>query len=128
MPVLEQLTTVVVDCADPAALAEFYRKATGWELTHSDADFASLGAAGAGSAGPGLAFARVEGYRAPRWPEESAHLHLDFTVPDLDRAVTELLALGASRPAHQPGEGQWVVLTDPQGHAFCLAPAATATN
>ncbi|MFG2912683.1 VOC family protein [Kitasatospora sp. NPDC048298] len=125
MPALEQLTTVVVDCADPVALADFYRKATGWELTHSDQDFCSLSA---GSAGPGLAFVRVEGYRTPGWPEGSAHLHLDFTVPDLDRAVGELLALGASRPAFQPGEGQWVVLTDPEGGPFCLIPATTATT
>ncbi|MEU8691570.1 VOC family protein [Streptomyces sp. NPDC048665] len=125
MPVLEQLTTVVVDCADPAALAAFYQKATGWELTYADKDFASLGA---GSAGAGLAFVRVEGYQAPKWPEGSTHLHLDFTVSDLARAVEELLALGASRPAFQPGEGQWVVLSDPQGHLFCLIPATTATN
>ncbi|MQY12465.1 hypothetical protein SRB5_25990 [Streptomyces sp. RB5] len=123
MSVVEQLATVVVDCADPVALATFYQKATGWELTHSDEDFASLGADGAG---PGLAFVRVEGYEAPRWPEGNKHVHLDFTVRDLDRAVEELLALGASRPAFQPGEGEWVVLTDPQGHLFCLAPAASA--
>ncbi|MFE7465204.1 VOC family protein [Streptomyces sp. NPDC057499] len=125
MPVLEQLTTVVIDCADPVALAAFYQKATGWEITYSDEDFASLSADGAG---PGLAFVRVEGYRTPQWPEGNKHLHLDFTVPDLDRAVEELLALGSSRPAFQPGEGQWVVLTDPQGHPFCLIPATTAAN
>lgn len=125
MPTLDQLTTVVVDCADPVALADFYQKATDWELTHSKRDFTSLGA---GGAGPGLAFVRVEGHRTPGWPEGNAQLHLDFTVPDLDRAVEELLALGASRPAFQPGEGQWVVLTDPQGHPFCLIPATTAAN
>ncbi|WP_338493986.1 VOC family protein [Streptomyces sp. SJL17-4] len=125
MPVLEQLTTVVVDCADPVALAAFYQKATGRELTYSAEDFASLGG---DSTGPGLAFVRVEGYQAPQWPEGDKHLHLDFTVPDLDHAVEELLALGAFRPAFQPGEGQWVVLTDPQGHPFCLIPATTATN
>lgn len=125
MPVLEQLTTVVVDCVDPVALAAFYQHATGWQLTHSDKDFASLSA---GSAGVGLAFVRVEGHRAPPWPDESAHLHLDFTVTDLERAVEALLALGASRPDFQPGEGQWVVLTDPQGHPFCLVPAAPTAN
>ncbi|MEU6663361.1 VOC family protein [Streptomyces sp. NPDC046821] len=117
---LEQLTTVVVDCANPLALADFYQKATGWELTNRDEDFASLDA---GSTVPGLAFIRVEGYEAPQWPEGSKHLHLDFTVTDLDGAVEELLALGASRPAFQLGEGQWVVLIDPQGHPFCLIPA-----
>ncbi|MFB7907840.1 VOC family protein [Kitasatospora sp. NPDC056076] len=124
MPVLAQLTTVVVDCADPVALAAFYRHATDWELTYSDQDFASLSA---GSTGSGLAFVRVEGYQAPQWPEGSKHLHLDFAVADLEGAVEALLALGASRPEFQPGEGRWVVLTDPQGHPFCLVPAVTAT-
>ncbi|MFV5991657.1 VOC family protein [Streptomyces sp. NPDC056231] len=122
MPVLEQLTTVVVDCADPVALATFYQQATGWELTYSDKDFASISAAGTGA---GLAFVRVEGYQAPKWPEGSPHLHLDFTTSDPDRAVEELLALGATRPAFQPGDGQWVVLLDPQGKPFCLIPATT---
>ncbi|MBO1420076.1 VOC family protein, partial [Streptomyces sp. FH025] len=120
MPVLDQLTTVVVDCADPVALAEFYRRATGWELVGSDEEFAALAAPGGG---PGLAFARVDGHRAPQWPEGAKRVHFDFTVPDLAGAVEELLTLGATRPEHQPGEGQWVVLLDPQGHPFCLAEA-----
>ncbi|MFE4592760.1 VOC family protein [Streptomyces laurentii] len=125
MSVLAQLTTVVVDCADPAALAAFYQKATGWELSYSDEDFASLDAGGTG-AGAGLAFVRVEGHQAQTWPEGNKHLHLDFTVSDLAGAVEELLALGASKPDFQPGEGQWVVLTDPQGNPFCLIPATAA--
>ncbi|MFC9896467.1 VOC family protein [Nocardia sp. NPDC127579] len=115
MPVLDHLSTIVIDCADPVALAAFYQKATGWELTDSDDDFASLGT------GPSLAFARVEGYQAGRWPEGAKHLHLDFTVADPERAVAELLALGATKPDFQPGAGQWVVLLDPEGHPFCLA-------
>ncbi|MFE7524314.1 VOC family protein [Kitasatospora sp. NPDC057542] len=121
MSVLNQPATIVLDSADPLALAAFYQKATGWELTHSDEDFASLAPAGAA---PGLAFVRVDGHRAPGWPEGGARLHLDFAVADLPGAVGELLALGATRPAFQPGEGQWVVLLDPQGHPFCLAPSA----
>jgi predicted enzyme related to lactoylglutathione lyase len=120
MPVLDQLSTVVLDCADPVALAAFYQQATGWELSYSDQNFASLGA---GDKAPGLAFVRVDGYRAPQWPEGAKYQHLDFTVADLDAAVEALLALGASRPDTQPGKGQWVVLTDPEGHPFCLCPA-----
>ncbi|MEU8516826.1 VOC family protein [Kitasatospora sp. NPDC048722] len=125
MAVLEQLATVVVDCADPVALAAFYQKATGWEPTHSDQDFVALGA---GGPGPGPAFVRVQGHRAPQWPAGGKQLHLDFTVPALDRAVDELLALGATRPVFQPGEGRWVVLVDPQGNPICLIPAAPVAN
>ncbi|MFI8456679.1 VOC family protein [Kitasatospora sp. NPDC085464] len=118
MPVLKQLSTIVIDCADPVALAAFYQKATGWEITHSDQDFASLG----DGTPVRLAFVRVDGYRAPGWPGGAAHVHLDFTVADVHRAAEELLAFGASRPEFQPGEDEWIVLTDPEGHPFCLTP------
>ncbi|MBD3006385.1 VOC family protein [Streptomyces sp. 5-10] len=121
MSALKQLGTVVFDCADPAALAAFYQKATGWEITHSDQDFASLG----GGTPVQLAFVRVDGYEAPSWPEDLKYMHLDFTVADLDAAAGALLDLGASRPDFQPGEGQWIVLTDPEGHPFCLTAAPT---
>ncbi|KND26072.1 VOC family protein [Streptomyces acidiscabies] len=121
MPVLKQLSTVVIDCADPVALAAFYRKATEWEITYSDQNFVSLGK----GTPVQLAFVRVEGYQAPGWPDGAKHVHLDFTVTDLDGTAGELLALGASRPEFQPGEGQWIVLTDPEGHPFCLTSDAT---
>jgi predicted enzyme related to lactoylglutathione lyase len=125
MPALTQLSTVVIDCADPAALAAFYQGATGWKITYSDRDFASLGD---GDGTVQLAFARVEGYQAPDWPDGDKHLHLDFTVTDLDGAAGELLGIGASRPEFQPGDGQWIVLTDPEGHPFCLTADTTGTT
>lgn len=68
-----------------------------------------------------LGFQRVEGYTGPGWPDPAKHAHLDFTVTDLGTAVSEAVALGASRPDYQPGGDSWVVLTDPEGHTFCLA-------
>jgi catechol 2,3-dioxygenase-like lactoylglutathione lyase family enzyme len=121
MPVLKQLSTVTIDCADPIALAAFYQKATGWEISSSEPDFAALGS----SASPlQLAFVRIDGYRSPGWPEGAAQLHLDFTVGDLAAAVDELIGLGASRPDLQPSDGAWVVLADPEGHPFCLSADA----
>lgn len=127
MPVLAKLTAVVIDCADPAALAEFYRKVTGWEVTDKEGDFAALG-----DGGPvRICFQRVEGHHAPAWPGAAARAHLDLAVADLDGAVGELLAAGASKPDFQPGGGDfqpgggaWVVLTDPEGHPFCLSAGA----
>ncbi|MCT2592145.1 VOC family protein [Streptomyces sp. N2-109] len=116
MPALAEFTAVVIDCADPAVLADFYRKATGWEILYSDQDFASLG-----NGGPvQVAFQRIEGYQAPGWPDGRKHAHLDLTVTDLARTAKELLAIGAAKPEFQPGGGEWVVLTDPEGHPFCL--------
>ncbi|MEU0812417.1 VOC family protein [Streptomyces sp. NPDC005970] len=123
MPVLKQLSTVVFDCADPAALAAFYQKATGWEITSSGQDFASVG----NGTPVQLGFVRAAGYRPPSWPDGATQVHLDFTVTDLDGAVEELVGIGASRPDFQPGEGRWIVLTDPEGHPFCLVPDASGS-
>ncbi|MFS8099878.1 VOC family protein [Lentzea alba] len=116
MTALAQLTTIVLDCADPVPLAEFYRAVTGWKVISSDADSVYLG-----DEGVQIAFVRVEGYEPPGWPGTDKQAHLDFQVADLDLAVKQLLALGATKPEFQPGEGSWTVLADPQGHLLCLA-------
>jgi catechol 2,3-dioxygenase-like lactoylglutathione lyase family enzyme len=113
------IAAVVLDAADPPALAEFYRKVTGWELDAADEDFVSLRDEGAVR----LAVQRVVGHHAPAWPDERARVHLDLAVDDPAGAVAEMLALGATRPEFQPGGDDWVVLADPEGHVFCVAAA-----
>lgn len=46
-------------------------------------------------------------------------MHFDFQVGDLDFAVAEALALGATVAEHQP-QAHLRVLFDPAGHPFCL--------
>ncbi|MET9631699.1 VOC family protein [Lentzea sp. NPDC006480] len=111
-----QLTTIVLDCADPGQLAEFYKAVTGWEVTSSGDDYAYLG----GDGKIQLAFVKVEGYEPPAWPGPAKQAHLDFQVDDVEVSVKELLALGATRPEFQPGGDGWTVLADPQGHLLCL--------
>ncbi len=117
MTTTTKLSAIIFDCADPAALADFYSKATGWKTTSADDDFVYLS-----DGGPiQLAFQRVDGYRPPDWPDPEKHAHLDLQVEDLERAEKELRALGAEKPDFQPGDG-WVVLRDPAGHPFCVMP------
>ncbi|HEY6593128.1 MAG TPA: VOC family protein [Asanoa sp.] len=109
------LSSIVIDTADPAALAAFYGGVTGWAVSYQDDDFAILGD------GPvKLGFQRIEGYRPPGWPDPAKHAHLDLKVDDLETATKEVLALGAAKPDFQPGGNDWTVLTDPEGHPFCL--------
>jgi predicted enzyme related to lactoylglutathione lyase len=70
-------------------------------------------------------FGRVDGYEAPGWPDSAApkRYHLDLRVDDVAKAVERCLELGAGKPEFQPGGGRWTVLTDPDGHPFCLCPA-----
>jgi predicted enzyme related to lactoylglutathione lyase len=116
MPQLAQLSTIIIDCAEPGPLAEFYRTMTGWEVSYSDADSVYLGGDPIQ-----LAFQRIADYQPPGWPDPAKHAHLDFKVADLEDTVKQLLAIGATKPEFQPGGGDWVVLTDPQGHPFCVA-------
>jgi len=119
MPAQMTLSAITLDCADPLALAAFYRQATGFEPhPKSDADFAGLTAPD----GLFLAFQRVPGYRAPNWPEQSVpqQLHVDFAVDDLDATEADLLRLGAAKPPQHGDQNRSRVLTDPAGHPFCL--------
>ncbi|WP_129841874.1 VOC family protein [Streptomyces sp. RFCAC02] len=115
------LRAIMLDCPDPPALAAFYQRATGWE-THPESTAEFIGLAGEG--GLFIGFQRVDGYRAPHWPDQTVpqQIHLDFEVDDLDEAEARLLTLGAAKPPHQPAPDRWRVLTDPAGHPFCLLP------
>ncbi|MFC4565178.1 VOC family protein [Nocardiopsis mangrovi] len=120
MPLKLRLLAVTLDCPDPAALASFYQQATGFELyPESDDHFVGL------VRGDGLiiGFQRVDGYRAPSWPDQTVpqQSHLDFAVADVDAAEARLLELGAGKPDHQPGGDGWRVFTDPAGHPFCVS-------
>ena len=111
------LAMVSIDCADPRELAAFYHQILGWEILHSEQDYAMIGD---GSLSVG--FGRLDGYTPPRWPDPGApkQFHLDFYVADLDKAEAACLDAGAAKPDHQPGGERWRVLTDPAGHPFCL--------
>ncbi|MBF6049554.1 VOC family protein [Streptomyces sp. NRRL B-1677] len=115
-----KLVAITLDCPDPPALAAFYQQAAGFEPhPKSDADFAGLSRAD----GLFIGFQRVDGYRAPRWPDQTVpqQMHLCFDVVDLDEAEARLLELGAGKPDHQPHDAAAArVLTDPAGHPFCI--------
>ena len=113
-----QLRAVTIDCSNPAELADFYGRLTGFEVTDSSEEFASL----AVTADLAVLFERVDGYKAPSWPSQEVpqQFHLDMGSDDLNEDERRALSLGASKPAHQPGRDTWRVLLDPQGHPFCL--------
>lgn len=115
-----RLSGIVLDCAEPMNLAQFYAAVTGWEVHESsDAGWALIVTPYQGDVA--LAFQRVEDYVAPAWPgtDPPQQFHLDFDVEDLDVGERKVLALGATKHDHQPGESFRVFL-DPAGHPFCL--------
>ncbi|GAA3758798.1 putative enzyme related to lactoylglutathione lyase [Spinactinospora alkalitolerans] len=111
------LAMLNLDCADPSALAGFYGAVLDWKVVHSEEEYAMVS-----GEGTSIGFGRIEGYRPPEWPDTSAakRFHLDMHVDDLDAAEERCVALGATRPAFQPGGDRWRVLLDPAGHPFCV--------
>jgi catechol 2,3-dioxygenase-like lactoylglutathione lyase family enzyme len=114
------LATVVLDCLDAHALADFYSKLLGWEVTLREPDWVLLRCP---TGGTGLSFQSEAWYRPPVWPEEPGEqtkmLHLDILVDDLEAASAHALECGAVLAGYQPQEGVRVFL-DPAGHPFCL--------
>jgi catechol 2,3-dioxygenase-like lactoylglutathione lyase family enzyme len=109
-----------IEAPDPAALATFYSELLGWPIGHQEPGTAILAA----PEGPiFLVFQEATGYQAPVWPpvdgDQRPMMHLDFQVGDLNSAVIEAVALGATVAGHQPRENVRV-LFDPVGHPFCL--------
>ncbi|WP_239159106.1 VOC family protein [Winogradskya humida] len=119
MPGFATLAMINLDAEDPAALAAFYSQVLGWEVQHSQDEYAMIG-----DGSTSIGFGKVPGYSGPGWPGESTpkRFHLDFYVDDLDKAEEQALALGATSPSEQPQPNRWRVLLDPAGHPFdvCL--------
>jgi catechol 2,3-dioxygenase-like lactoylglutathione lyase family enzyme len=109
-----RLHHVVVDCPDPAALAEFYARLLGLPVTYSSEDWVVVAENDTAS---GLAFQLAPGHRAPDWPDpdQPQQFHLDIMVEDVAAAGPRAEALGAHRLSH--GDS---VYADPAGHPFCL--------
>jgi predicted enzyme related to lactoylglutathione lyase len=110
----------VAECPDPAALATFYSRLTGWPVVRNEDDWATVQE----SEGKGvvLAFQLAPGHQPPTWPDPASSMqyHIDFDVDDLDDAERRATALGATKLAHQPDPGNFRVFADPAGHVFCL--------
>lgn len=115
---------LVLDCADPQRLAEFWAPALG---------YVNLGVVGSyalllpdGRPGPKLLLQRV--------PEPKAtknRMHLDIDASDIESEATRLEGLGARRvlaeQVHEHGTA-WILMTDPEGNEFCVCDGGAGTG
>jgi hypothetical protein len=137
---------VVIDCADPAKLAEFWAQALGYEVQGPPQGFATwedfLRARGIPESewnyasavvdpdgtGPRIYLQRVP---EPRAVKNRLHLELgvgggaDVPVETRRERIFEeaarLETFGASRQrAVEDWSGFWVIMQDPEGNEFCL--------
>jgi catechol 2,3-dioxygenase-like lactoylglutathione lyase family enzyme len=117
------LTGTNLDAPDANALADFYRRLLGWIVRVEEPGWVVLQAPGGGHT---LNFQVEPHYVRPAWPtapgEPPMMMHLEIMVSDLEAAVTEAVALGATVAEFQPQQDVRVCL-DPAGHPFCLYTA-----
>jgi len=110
---------LVLDCADPDKLAEFWSAAIG---------YSTLGGAGSyvvlvDETGhqPKLLLQRVS---EPKTGKN--RMHFDIHTPAVDDEVARLEGLGARRlegDAIEEHGTRWVVMADPEGNEFCVCNA-----
>jgi catechol 2,3-dioxygenase-like lactoylglutathione lyase family enzyme len=114
--VIGRMHHVVIDCPEPAALAEFYSELLGLPVTYRSDDWVVIAKNDNTS---GIAFQLAPDHRPPQWPDPAhpQQFHLDVMVDDVTEAEPRVLALGARR---LPAGDQ--VYADPAGHPFCLIP------
>ncbi|AZQ35684.1 VOC family protein [Streptomyces cyaneochromogenes] len=110
------VAVMVVDCADPRAMARFWGEALDWTL-HEVTDEHALFRSPKG-VGPYLEFLRTPGVKTV--PDR---IHLDllpYPGDDKEAEVSRLRALGATDLDLGQGDVPWTCLTDPEGHEFCV--------
>jgi catechol 2,3-dioxygenase-like lactoylglutathione lyase family enzyme len=114
--VIGRMHHVVIDCPEPAALAEFYSELLGLPVTYRSDDWVVIAKNDNTS---GIAFQLAPDHRPPQWPDPAhpQQFHLDVMVDDVTEAEPRVLALGARR---LPAGDQ--VYADPAGHPFCPIP------
>jgi len=107
---------LVLDCRDPAQLAEFWSEA--------------LGYVNVGDAGSYVLLLDPDG-QSPKLllqgvPEDKTvknRMHLDIDATDIEAEAARLEALGAQRvagePIHEHGTN-WILMADPEGNEFCV--------
>ena len=107
---------LVLDCADPEKLAEFWSAAIGYRTLGGAGNYVML--VDADRQQPKLLLQRVDEPKAGK-----NRMHFDIENPAVDEEVARLEALGARRleagAVEEHGQ-RWVVMADPEGNEFCV--------
>jgi len=110
------VAAVIIDCADPAAVAGFWELAAGWRPGSSVQDGVSLRSPA--GVGPYLELLPTTDPKTVK-----NRIHLDVApLAGEDRAavVQSLLDAGAVPADVGQGDVSWTVLADPLGNEFCV--------
>lgn len=115
---------LVLDCADPEALAAFWGPALGYTTVGGAGSYVML--LPAEGDGPQLLLQRVEEAKAGK-----NRMHLDIHVADIAAEVDRLAALGARRleaDALEEHGTHWFLMADPEDNEFCICDSGTSSG
>ncbi len=111
--VVVRFREVVIDCADPPALARWWSSFTGYGLRTDREDWSTIANEDQSMI---IGFQKV-----PEGKVVKNRVHLDFWAADEEAAAREIEAMGATRRwVSEDPEDPFVVLADPEGNEFCL--------
>jgi predicted enzyme related to lactoylglutathione lyase len=110
---------LVLDCADPDRLADFWSRAIGYTVVGGAGSYVLL----VDDTGrqPKLLLQRVDEAKTAK-----NRMHFDIETPAVDDEVARLEAIGATRlgdDAIEEHGTRWVVMADPEGNEFCVCDA-----
>lgn len=118
------LENLVFDALQPQVRGRFWERALGTSTLTDEPDIVETRLSVAGGPTLDLCFQQV---RDPLLP--SPRLHLDLHGGgDQAATVQRLLGLGATHLDLGQGDVPWVVLADPEGHAFCVMEERDASR
>lgn len=117
------LSSLCVDCADPARVAAFWAAALGWPVKNRGWQRTEHGPDGVSLGHPDASYSIDF-----RWVPDAAttvknkvHLDVHAVDGDQDAELHRLLDLGATVvDVGQRPDSTWHVLGDPEGNVFCL--------
>ena len=107
---------LVLDCADPDLMADFWAAALGYRRHGQAANYRSL--VDPDGIGPKLI---LQGVDEPKTVKN--RMHLDIHHADIEAEADRLVALGAVRLQDEPvveHGTSWILLTDPEGNELCV--------
>jgi hypothetical protein len=138
---------LVIDCAQPHVLADWWAETLGWEVETQDEGFIrkmieqgfateaettthrgelkwKVGAAINHPDGTAAGYPRLLFELVPEGKTVKNRLHMDLrpAQDDPEKQIEELVARGATfhRRGQEGPHTKWAVLTDPEGNEFCV--------
>jgi predicted enzyme related to lactoylglutathione lyase len=115
---------LVLDCADPGKLAEFWAPALGYTNVGAAGNYVLLMPADQGR--PKLLLQAVHEAKSTK-----NRVHFDIETADIEEEASRLEGLGAQRlemKAREEHGTRWFVMADPEGNEFCVCNAGSSAG